>query len=413
MKVWLITVGEPLPIDASGLRLLRAGMLAARLVKQGHEVIWWSSAFDHHLKLLRSPGYQEVAYQAGYQIHLLPGRPYSRNVSWQRIMNHREIALAFRAHASTQPRPDVILASFPTIELCLEATEYGLQHQTPVVLDVRDLWPDAFLDLVPQRLKPLVRLVLSRMYRETRQAFHKAAHVIGITEDFVDWALNKAGRPRSSRDRAFPLAYKADGVDPRYLQAEVGRLKVMGVKEGVFRVVFFGTLGRQFDIDTLIAAARLLRGKPVQFVICGSGDKLEYYKSITLDTENILLPGWVSGATIQALMQTAQAGIAPYVITQNFVSNVPNKIVEYLSGGLPVITCLTGEVPRLLETYNCGLVYESGSAEKLAQVIEKLMADEPTRKKMAVNARQAFEARFNADHVLDEMISYLQSLVKV
>lgn len=413
MKVWLITVGEPLPIDASGLRLLRAGMLAARLVKQGHEVVWWSSAFDHHLKLLRSLGYQEVAYQAGYQIHLLPGRPYSRNVSWQRIMNHREIALAFRAHASTQPRPDVILASFPTIELCLEAAEYGLQHQTPVVLDVRDLWPDAFLDLVPQRLKPLVRLGLSRMYRETGQAFHKAAHVMGITEDFVNWGLNKAGRPRSSRDRVFPLAYKADGVDPQHLQVEVERLEVMGVKEGVFRVVFFGTLGRQFDIDTLIAAARLLRGKPVQFVICGSGDKLEYYKSITLDAENILLPGWVSGVTIQALMQTAQAGIAPYVITQNFVSNVPNKIVEYLSGGLPVITCLTGEVSRLLETYNCGLVYESGSAEKLAQVIEKLMADESTRKKMAVNARQAFEAKFNADHVLDEMISYLQSLVKV
>jgi len=47
MRIWLVTIGEPLPIDGSNERLYRMGIIANLLVKKGHKIIWWSSTFNH------------------------------------------------------------------------------------------------------------------------------------------------------------------------------------------------------------------------------------------------------------------------------------------------------------------------------------------------------------------------------
>ena len=48
MRVWLVQRAESTPHDDGGdRRLLRIGILADILQSQGHEVVWWTSAFDH------------------------------------------------------------------------------------------------------------------------------------------------------------------------------------------------------------------------------------------------------------------------------------------------------------------------------------------------------------------------------
>ena len=51
MKIWLLTIGEPVPLGAGVRdRLHRTGAFARYLVSRGHEVTWWTSAFDHFRK---------------------------------------------------------------------------------------------------------------------------------------------------------------------------------------------------------------------------------------------------------------------------------------------------------------------------------------------------------------------------
>ena len=47
MRVWLVQRAESTPHDDNGDRRLRIGILADILSSQGHEVVWWTSAFDH------------------------------------------------------------------------------------------------------------------------------------------------------------------------------------------------------------------------------------------------------------------------------------------------------------------------------------------------------------------------------
>ena len=50
MNIWLLRTGEQLPIVNPDGRLMRMGMLAEELSNRGHNVIWFSSTFNHFTK---------------------------------------------------------------------------------------------------------------------------------------------------------------------------------------------------------------------------------------------------------------------------------------------------------------------------------------------------------------------------
>ena len=70
MRVWLVKVGEPLPIDRM-VRPFRYGVLAQMLASEGHEVTWWTSTFDHVTKKQRYAQNQTVDVERGYRINRL------------------------------------------------------------------------------------------------------------------------------------------------------------------------------------------------------------------------------------------------------------------------------------------------------------------------------------------------------
>ena len=172
MRVWVITVGEPLPIDAGSPRLMRAGMLGERCVAAGHDVLWWTSRFDHATMEQRRGAAHHVT-GAG-EVVLLDGADYARNVSIARLRNHRQMARQFTALSIKHERPDVIVASYPTIELAQAAVAFGRSRDIPVIIDVRDLWPDLFLDLLPRWARWAGRVALEPLYRAKRSVMQSA-----------------------------------------------------------------------------------------------------------------------------------------------------------------------------------------------------------------------------------------------
>lgn len=415
MKVWLVTIGEPLPIDSGHPRLLRAGLLAETLANRGHDVVWWTSAFDHVNKIHRAPAEMRIRLQQGSELLLLRGPGYRRNLSLARIRDHRALARRFTALARREKRPDVILASFPAIELCLAAARYGRECRVPVVLDVRDLWPDIFLDHIPSPLRPLGRLALAPLFAETTEAFRLARAVTGITPPFVQWGLRQAGRAGGELDRDFPMGYPAGAGEMEELaEARHWWKSQYGIeKTDQLLVVFFGSLGHQVDLKTVLAAARLSRGNCIRFVICGSGEQLSECRRLAEGLDHVLLPGWINAPRIRALMEVADVGLAPYFSRNDFLASYPNKVLEYLSGGLPVLSAIGGLVGSLLTTEGCGQVYAGElPAERLASMLDQLRHDQCRLREMSDNARRVFEQRFSAERVYPAMAEYLETIAE-
>ena len=56
MKLWIVSVGEPLPVDGINTRLRRMGNLAQFASSQNIKVEWFSVSFDHYKKTQRCSG---------------------------------------------------------------------------------------------------------------------------------------------------------------------------------------------------------------------------------------------------------------------------------------------------------------------------------------------------------------------
>ena len=195
-----------------------------------------------------------------YQIRLLHAPRYRTNVSLRRILNHRGVAGKFRRLAPNVPPPDVILCSLPLLELCRETTEYARQRRIPVVLDVRDMWPDAIVELAPRWIRPLIRPLFRRSRRSIIHSCQSATAITGITDGLVGWALDYADRERTALDRPFPMGYREKKPHERDLVEAQKFWRRYGIStdSGEFVVCFFGTIGRHFEIETIVHAARIL-----------------------------------------------------------------------------------------------------------------------------------------------------------
>jgi len=415
MKIWLINSAEPTPIEAGQKRLRRMGILADLLVERGHKVLWWNSTFQHNEKEYLFPGDTEVEINRNYHIQFLHAPKYRKNISLQRIRNHVVLSKKFSVKAESVSRPDLILSSFPTLELCHEAVRYGLRHNVPTVLDIRDLWPDLFLDRIPTWARGLGQAALSPYYRLSKLATQGATAICGNTDEFVRWGLERAGRECSPFDQSFPFGYiplKLSTLQETEATKFWHQLGV-GIDPNVPIACFFGAFSHQFDFDTVFKAAREVQQKRrMQFVLCGTGECLDRYRALTSRNSDIILPGWIDSQKIWTLMQLSKFGLAPYIACENFFKNVANKPIEYLAGGLPILSSLPqGALFQLIEEHSCGVNY-GGSASTLAQSL--LMIDEQPNLygQLVSNAQQLFSQRFEANKVYGGMIRHLEAIVE-
>jgi glycosyltransferase involved in cell wall biosynthesis len=413
MNIWLVTVGEPLPIDSGSQRLLRAGLLGELLAQNGHQVTWWTSSFDHVRKCHRVNDDQVVAIKNNYTIRLLHGRGYARNVSVARLIDHWQIAQKFRRLSHTlDRRPDVVLCSFPPVELSAEAVRFGAEFGVPVALDIRDLWPDIFLNLAPPPLRPLARAILWPYFRLAKYALRHADAVLAVNEPFVDWGINSGRRARSAFDHAFPMAYPSRDPASDEQKRAVEFWSRFGVSQadGSFKIIFAGTIGRQFELEPVIEAAKALAGSNFKFILCGTGDRFDHIRMLAHAVPNVIMPGWVGAAEIWALMRLAQVGLAPYHDEESFTHSLPNKSLEYLSAGLPVVSSLPGALARLLADNRCGITYANRDARELRAALEMLRNNPKLRAAMGQNAKLVFETDYRAENVYAKMIAHLEAL---
>lgn len=414
MRFWLATIGEPLPTDPGGPRLLRTGMLADQLRRRGHEVVWWTSSFDHIRKTFRAAGPTTLLVDSGYRLVLLHGPGYRRNVSLRRWANHWVLERQFARWIQRWAPPNLLLCSLPSVDMARESVRYGQERTVPVVLDLRDMWPDVFLDLVPRGLQPLARAALVSSYRRLREACRGAHALTGISPDFVTWGQIAGGRPPNPIDRHFWLAAAAADPEP----AAVGKAEARWAREGIVPgrvnpvVTFVGAMSRSFEMELVIEAARRLHrtGNPVRFVLCGVGDMLERWRAQAAGLSNVLFPGWVQAAEAWTLLRCSLAGIAPYRSRRDFVASVPTKTIEYLSAGLPVVSSLRGAVERLLARTGAGITYRNGDLDQLLGAIRRLLDAPDERQAMARRARSAYEREFVAERVYADMAAYLEAL---
>jgi len=411
MNIWLVTIGEPLPLNAD-VRKLRTGMLADRLAENGHVVRWWVSAFEHQRKVMLFDKDEEVPLSDNLTLQVMRGSGYRKNISLSRYLDHRIIAKKFRIQSRKKLRPDIIVASVPCHHLAYETVQYARSMNVPVFADVRDLWPDIFLDNIYSRfLKKIGRIFLRNDFARLRFLLRNANALLAISNGCLQWGLQNAGRPPNEWDRVFFLGYKASRMSPAHGNGTVLPDWLRG-KDDKKILVFIGTFGFSYELLLILQAARRIEaaGKNnICFVIAGTGEQAEAVQREARGLSNVILPGWIGSNEIRMLLSRGYAGL---LSCRSIEDALPNKTFEYLSAGLPVISSLEGEMADMIERFKLGINYRPGDLEGLCHAIDTLVGDTRLREEMSANALDFFRKHGDADTIYTEFAKHIEEFMR-
>lgn len=417
MIVWILQTGEPLHIDAGNPRPMRAMNLANSLVANGHTVVLWSSAFFHQEKRHRSNKMERIFISQHLEIRLIPSPGYRRNIGLARLWDHAVLAVNLRRQLKKEiTAPDVGFIGYPPIETAAVMTRWLHERSIPSLLDVKDQWPTFFLDALPKPLRSIGRIALWPYYNLGKRAMREAAGLSAMAGEFLVWAINFAGRSRGSNDQVFPLTSPSSSLSNDSLENARSWWSKKGIKfdAGIMRIVFIGSHMSVFDFQPVRDAARLfhLRCQRVEFVICGDGGFSKELRAMFEGLPNVIFPGWVDRPQIEVLAGVSHAALTPYKNIDNFKKNLPNKIIDALSLGLPILSPLQGEVAELIEIYKVGLRYGTDSGKTLDECIDTLISNEALRQKMSNNSRALYREKFSYEMVYGELVKHLETLAR-
>lgn len=404
VKVWILQTGEPLHIDSSGLRPMRAMNLSNALINKGHQVVLWSSDFDHFSKKHRTSTNSVIQYSPNLEIRLISSRGYKSHVGLSRLFDHAQLAFNLRREMKKQPLPDVAFMGYPPIETAWVMTNWLSKHKIPTLLDVKDAWPDVLLRAFPKKLQVLARFALSPYFLISRKTFKKSTGLCSVTQPFLDWSLNKAHRNQNKSDYIAPLTTPLANFSEKEIAEAANWLDKKGIKDdGQLRGSFVGTLNSAFDFQPMIEAANLTS---TQFVIAGDGPEAENLKAKTFQIQNIVMIGWISSVQAHVLSKRSSFMLAPLKDLADFKMSVPNKFYDSMAHGLPIVTSITGFAKDMIIKENIGITYSN--SETLCEITRNI--ETGILKQMSTNAFNLYNKNFSFKSVYDHLVNHLQNL---
>ena len=318
----------------------------------------------------------------------------------KRTLGHLSFAAtSFVSGARRAGRPDLVLVTSPTFFSIFPAWLFARLRRSAFVVEIRDLWPAIFVELGVLKNRWIIRI----LERLELAAYHGADAVVVVTDGFRENLIER-GVPSEKvhviRNGADMARFDATRDD-----AMRGRL---GVTDDRTLVLYIGAHGMSHALESIAAAADLLRSERVHFAFVGEGAAKQALrqrvKSLRLD--NVTMLDGVAPSVVPSMLAAADICLAPLRDVPLFASFIPSKIFEYLAAERAVIGSLRGEPAEILR--NAGaIVVEPEDSLALADAIRSLASDPARRVRMGREGR-AYAA---ANHDRGVLSAYYRSML--
>ena len=258
------------------------------------------------------------------------------------------------------------------------------------MLDMLDKWPELFNIILPKPFKPFGKLLFKPWYDARRKLFQKAHGIITVSNSYM--GVVQGIIPKFPVENSEIVYFGTDVVKQR---AEMKASPILPsplqniIKEkGELWAIYASTLGSNYDLDTLLDAAKLLKDREVnvKILIAGIGPLQDYVVSFINENKltQAVYIGNPSSEMLSSIFSYCDIGLSMY--TKDSSVTMPVKAFHYFAAGLPIINSLVGDLSSLLLSYNAGLNYEAEDSESLVNALHLLASDQKKREIMAKNS---------------------------
>jgi glycosyltransferase involved in cell wall biosynthesis len=304
------------------------------------------------------------------------------------------------------PRCDIVLASSPSLFVGLAGYLLSRLRRVPLVLEVRDLWPETAVVMGVLRRPLLIRLATWLAHF----LYRSADRVIALTEGIRDGIIN-AGIPASK------IVFVPNGVDDEPF-AELSPERAGRVRERYgwgdrFVAIYVGTLAASDGLPAIVCAAKLLRAhKDVLIVFLGDGEVKTKLEAMVADhgLANVMFIPSQPKADVPDFIGAADVCLLPVKNHPFFAMTLHNKLFDYMADARPILAALPeGEAQRLVCTAGAGIAVPPEDEVRLTTALLELRADREARRRYGENGRAYVMAHYRRSHLAGRLAATLDA----
>jgi len=295
----------------------------------------------------------------------------------------------------------VVVVSSPPPLAALSGADVARERGLPLVVDLRDLWPEVLVEAgVVSRWSPAT-LALRLVERKLLRA---CVAVTTVSSGKLDKLATRTSRP---------VVLVRNGVDAAW--CEGGHEYAGGGGSVPFEVLYAGNLGRAQDIGLLasvVGEAPSSEGPPLRATIVGEGELRDEVEGLSRASGGrVELHAPESREAIRDRL--AACGCAFVSLRSSALADsVPSKLLEAMARGVPVVAAVSGEAATLVVESGGGVVVEPGDGRALGGALSRLAAmTSPERRAMGSRGRDYVVSRYRREDAARTLSGLLRRVV--
>lgn len=387
----------------------RSYEMARRFVAAGHEV---------HVVTTRREGVDgraacgwTMTVEAGIHVHWLDV-PYSNAMgASQRIVAFLRFALRAALYSVTLGG-DVVFATSTPLTIAIPGIYAHLRLRRPLVLEVRDLWPE-----IPIAIGALKNPLLRGAARALEWAAYRCStEIVALSPGMRDgivargYPIERVTIVPNGSDNSLFESSPNPGRSIRFEYPWLGSRSF---------VLYAGTIGFMNGVQYLVrlAAAARTAEPELRFVVIGDGAQRDVVADLAaklgvLDTTFFMLSSmakvdiveWYCAATVVASL---------FIDLPAMRANSANKFFDGLAAGRPVAINYEGWQADLLRDEGAGIVLPPTDHGAAAEMLVEFVRSPGRLQDAGSRARNLAETRFDRDRLAREVLDVLEAAAQL
>jgi glycosyltransferase involved in cell wall biosynthesis len=364
---------------------IRSYHLAKGLVDAGIEV---------EMITAHNKSYYDFRNVEGIKVHYLPVAYKHSFGTLKRIWSFLGFVFQAKKLIKKLPRPDLFYITSTPLTVGWIGLWSKKTFAVPYIFEVRDLWPEAPIQVGVIRNKWLQ----TALYRWEGKIYQQAIQIVALSPGIKNYIVKKKPLakpvliPNFSDTAFFSPDNKNDSALTRW-----------GLSEK-FTLSYIGTLGRVNALDHFLYLAKEAQdqGKDWQFVTMGQGAKESELKQLAQDLQltNVRFFPFGNKETVRDLLSLTDMAYISFDKLPVLRANSPNKFFDALAAGKAIVTNYKGWVANLVKEHQLGCYHHPRDHSKTVQKIAEFADHSSTLQAAQRRARALAENHFSKERAV-------------
>lgn len=296
---------------------------------------------------------------------------------------------------------DVVYASSPHLLAGVAGYLVSRIRRKPLVLEIRDLWPESIVAAGALRAGSRVHRALVSL---ERFLYRKASRIVAVTPGWESHFERLGIEPER-------ITVVPNGTEPSDFVVNESREELRDQYEiAGFTAIFAGSHGPKDGIDLILDAAREV--PEISFLLVGAGSAKEAatQRAEAEGLVNVEFRSTVAKAELPKLLAACDVGIhsvSPLSVFELGMS--PNKLFDYMATGIPIVSNASTAIAGLTSDGECGHVGGPGSLGQSLRAVAS--ASDEQRLQWGRTGRQLTSSRFSRVAAAAQLRTILHSIV--